>query len=244
MFTPAERALVRDRVFALARSDHRVTGGAVTGSGAVGAEDRWSDIDTAFGVADGVDPYDVLRDWTDVIERELEVVHRFDLVREPTVYRVYLLSNAIELDISLTPASAFGARGPSFQLVFGESSEQPATAAPDADELIGWGWIYVLNARAAIERDRPWQAAHFINSVRDYGLALACVRCGLPAVYARGYHRLPADATEPWRESFMSSLDPSELRRALDVVARAFLTEVSRTDSALGERLRAPLTVA
>ena len=37
--------------------------------------------------------------------------------------------------------------------------------APDVDALIGWGWIYVLNARAAIERGRPWQAERWISAV-------------------------------------------------------------------------------
>ena len=40
MFSPDERTRVRERVLALAREDERVTGGAVTGSAAGGAEDR------------------------------------------------------------------------------------------------------------------------------------------------------------------------------------------------------------
>ena len=49
MFTIEQRDNVRDRVLEMARADPRVTGGALTGSMAIGAEDEWSDIDVTFG---------------------------------------------------------------------------------------------------------------------------------------------------------------------------------------------------
>jgi hypothetical protein len=237
LFSPEERDRVRERVFAIARADERVTGGAVTGSRSVGAEDRWSDVDTAFGVAAGVALDDVLSDWTEALERELDIVHHFDLRHGPTLYRVFLLSSALEVDISLTPASEFGARAATFDLVFGASTEQPQTAAPDVDSLIGFGWIYVLNARAGIERGRPWQAAHWIEAIRDQALALACVRHGLPAAHARGVDRLDPRITTKWEQTLVRSLEPDELRRALAVAAREFVQEVRETRPTLAERL-------
>ena len=79
MFTPEERDRVRRQVLDLARADARITGGALTGSAAAGMDDRWSDVDLAFGLADGVDPEHVLDDWTEALEREFGVVHRWDL---------------------------------------------------------------------------------------------------------------------------------------------------------------------
>jgi hypothetical protein len=234
---------VRERVFEVARADKRITGGAVTGSRSVDAEDRWSDVDTAFGVAAGVAPEAILRDWTELFERELDVVHHFDLDRRSTVYRVFLLSNALEVDVSLTPEREFGARGPNFQLVFGEGAEQPHTTPPELDGLIGFGWIYVLNTRAAIDRGRTWQAAHFIACTRDNGLALACIRHGLPAVYARGVDRLDRRLTRRWEETLVQSLDPNELHRALAVAAREFVREVGEAKPELAERLREPLSL-
>jgi hypothetical protein len=243
MFTAEERDHVRERVFAIARDDERVTGGAVTGSHATGAEDRWSDVDTTFGLAAGVSAEQVLDDWTELIARELDVVHFFDLRRGSTIYRVFLLANSLEVDISLTPADEFRARGPSFQLIFGESAEQTRAPPADIDELIGWGWIYVLNARAAIERGKLWQAEYFIRGTRDHGLALACVRNGLPAAYARGVDRLDAEATRRWDETLVRSLEPNELRRALSIAADAFLEEVGETKPKLAESLREPLSL-
>jgi hypothetical protein len=234
---------VRERVFEIARADDRISGGAITGSRSVGAEDRWSDVDTAFGFVAGTAPEAILRDWTEELERELDIVHQFDLRRAQTIYRVFLLASSLELDISLTPEPEFGARGPNFERVFGTSAEHLHPSPPDVDGLIGWGWIYVLNSRAAIERDRPWQAAHYIACVRDQALALASARHDLPAAYARGVDRLDATVTAPWEETLVRSLDPNELRRALSVAAREFVREVGEARPALAERLREPLSL-
>ena len=230
-------------MFEIARDDERITGGAITGSRSVGAEDRWSDVDTAFGFVADADPDAILRDWTEQLERELDIVHRFDLRRGQTIYRVFLLSSSLELDISLAPEPEFGARGPNFELVFGTSVAGLRPTPPDVDGLIGWGWIYVLNSRAAIERERPWQAAHYIACVRDHALARASVREDLPSAHARGVDRLDADVTSPWEETLVRSLDANELRRALSVAAREFLHEVGEARPTIAERLREPLSL-
>jgi len=53
MFTAEQRDHVRQRILELAKTDPRVTAGAFTGSMAFGGGDRWSDIDVAFGIAEG-----------------------------------------------------------------------------------------------------------------------------------------------------------------------------------------------
>ncbi|MFL5798183.1 MAG: hypothetical protein ACJ77A_09645 [Actinomycetota bacterium] len=242
MFTPEERDRTRDRVLELAREDPRITGGAVTGSGSAGAEDRWSDIDLAFGVADEASPEAVLDDWTQLLTGELGVIHHWDLRRERTIYRVYLLPGGLELDIAVTPAAKFGAYGPRFRLMFGESVERPHSPPPSLDEIVGWGWIYAFTARTAIARERPWTAEYWISALRDQALALACLRLGEPTDYARGFHRLPSEVVAPYEKALVRSLEPAELRRALGLATQLFLAEVREHDPELGERLRAPLS--
>jgi len=55
VFTPEARTALRDTLTDAARRDARITGVALTGSASVDAEDRWSDIDLAFGVAASAD---------------------------------------------------------------------------------------------------------------------------------------------------------------------------------------------
>jgi hypothetical protein len=85
---------VRARVLDLARTDPRVTAGALTGSTAVGADDDRQS--SQFGVLD-----------------------HFDLRSGSTVYRVFLLPSGLEVDVAVTPHQAFGARGPRFRTLFG-----------------------------------------------------------------------------------------------------------------------------
>ena len=49
------------------------------------------------------------------------MLHHWDLRSGPTVYRVFLLPGGLELDVAVTPAAEFGAHGPKFRLLFGES---------------------------------------------------------------------------------------------------------------------------
>jgi len=55
MYTPEDREKIRSELVALARDDPRITGAALTGSASVGREDRYSDIDLAFGVRTAAD---------------------------------------------------------------------------------------------------------------------------------------------------------------------------------------------
>jgi hypothetical protein len=244
VFTPEERESVRERVFELARADARVSGGALTGSAVAGTGDRWSDVDTSFGLADGVDPETVLADWTAELERDPGVVHHWDLQHGGTIYRVLLMSGGLELNIAVTPAPEFGARGPKFRLLFGESVEHPPAPPPDMQGLIGWGWVYVLSTRAAIARGRLWQAEHYVSAIRDHALELACIRHGEPHGYGRGFDRLPADVLAPYEEALVRALDERELRRALVAATELFLAEVEAVDPELAKRLREPLREA
>jgi hypothetical protein len=244
VFTPEERQRVRDRVFELARADTRVSGGALTGSAVAGTEDRWSDVDTSFGIADGVDPEAVLDDWTAQLEDEPGVLHHWDLHHAGTIYRVLLMPGGLELNIAVTPAAEFGARGPKFRLLFGESVEHPTAPPPDTGELIGYGWLYVVNTRTAIGRGRFWQAEHYVSAVRDHALDLASVRHGEPHGYGRGFDRLSADVRAPYERALVRSVDEGELRRALAAATELFLGEVREVEPELAERLREPLREA
>jgi len=210
----------------------------------VEGEDRWSDIDLSFGVIDDVEPEAVLDDWTEKLGGELGVLHHWDLRSGPTIYRVFLLPGGLELDIAVTSAGQFGARGPKFKLLFGQGVERAATPPPAAGDLIGMGWLSSLDARNAIERGRPWAAEYWIGSVRDQALALACLRLGEPPAYARGIDRLPGEVAAPYEEALVRSLDPDELERALRVASELFVAEVSEVDPELARRLMSPLAVA
>lgn len=238
MFTTQHRDHVRHHVLELAKADSRVTGGALTGSTAFSSGDAWSDVDVAFGVVDGISLESVLGDWTQALDQAFGVLDHFDLPSGPSIYRVFLLSSGLEVDVAVTPAEKFGARGPNFRPLFGTHQKLEPTPPPDARYLIGLAWHHVLHARSCIERHQPWQAEYWISELRNHTLALACLRLGESAVYGRGIDRLPAIVTDPFADALVRSLDEPELRRALAVATRRLIDELEAWDAALCARLK------
>ena len=198
---------------------------AEVGSRATGPGDRWSDIDLTFGVAAGTTVAEILAAWTPEIEREFDAVPLFDLPYLSTIYRVFLFPGLLQVDLSFTPAHEFGALGPKFKLLFGEAVTRSAVASPSATHRFGLAVHHALRARICIERERFWQAEYWISSLRDEALALACMKRGLIAAYARGDDELPEDVRGVFVGALVRSLDRAELTRALGVAIQGLLGE-------------------
>jgi predicted nucleotidyltransferase len=224
--TAEERGRVRERVLELASADERVVAAAIVGSLAHGGGDEWSDLDLTFAVADGVAVADVLDDFTRFAVEELDAVRLLDLDRRGTTYRVFLLPDWLQVDLSFTPAADFRQGSPRFRLVFGTHRvEHPPP--PPADDLFGWAVVFARHARVCVERRRWWQAEHMISTVRDNGLTLACLHRGLPTGFGRGFDELPADVLEAFGDGLVRSLDRDELLRALAVVVEGLLRQTA-----------------
>jgi hypothetical protein len=239
VFTVEERDAVRGRLLDLAQDDPTVSAAAITGSAAAESADRWSDVDLAFGIRG--DMSQALLHWTSVVYTEFAALHHWDLPSGSSIYRVFLLPGCLEVDIAFTPESDFGPRGPNWRTVFGATVEVPTTEPPGRDDLVGLAWHHVLHARICIERGKPWQAEWLISGVRDHVLALACVRLGYPARFAKGADLLPHEITATVEPTLVRGLDEAELRRALSAAAAALTAELKRGDAALADRLRPTL---
>jgi len=238
MYTQDDREELRRRLLDHARRDTRISGAAVTGSGSAGNLDAWSDIDLAFGVRDASSLGAVLDDFTTLMRRDEQAVDTVDVVREPWVYRVFLLPNTLQVDLAFAPATHFGARAPTFRLVFGEATEPGHVPPPDARELVGYAWLYALHVRSAIARRKLWQADYMLSAMRDQVIALACVRLGLPAREARGADQLPPEVTRPLEATLVGVLRGGDFTRAFTGTANALVDEVRYVDERLAERLR------
>jgi hypothetical protein len=227
VFTVEQRDALRERLLRLAEEDDRVVAGAAVGSLAVDRGDRFSDLDLTFGIADHVPLADVLDDWTRTLIDELDAVRLVDLERGPTTYRVFLLPDALQFDLSMTPGAQFRPAGPRFRLLFGETGagESDAPTPPIAGDLFGWGVIYALHARACIERGRSWQAEHYVGAVRDHALSLACLREGVVAVQARGYDDLSAETLARFADAHVGAVERGALGAALAASVRALIRE-------------------
>jgi hypothetical protein len=225
MFSVEERGRVRERLLELADADPRIVAGAEIGALAQGGGDRWSDLDLTFGVAADETVDAVLADWTATVQREFDAAHLFDLPFQTSIYRVFLLPGNLQVDLSFTPESDFGALGPRFTLLFGEAVERDAVSHPSPQHLLGLGAHHVVRARICIERGRFWQAEYWISAARDEALTLACLRLGLEASYGRGFDQLSATTLAPASAALVRTLEREELLRALRQAIELLLQE-------------------
>ncbi|MDX3656466.1 hypothetical protein PV646_04020 [Streptomyces sp. ID05-26A] len=232
MFSVSERDQLRRDLVNAADVDPRVVGAALTGSAAVGREDRWSDIDFALSVERDVDA--VVVDWTALMYACGAVGH-LDVRHGTTLFRVFLMRSTLQVDIAFWPSDQFGATGPTFKLLFGETNEVPQSGQPDQEHLVGLAWLYALHARSSIARGRGWQAVHMINGMRDHVMSLWCLREGVNAVQGRGLDDL-RDAGA-FAGTLVLSTHPDELRRAFHVLTELLLGEISEPE--LREAVRA-----
>jgi len=232
---------VRAEIIAAARADGRLTGVALTGSASTGREDRWSDIDLALGVSGASQIEPVVADWTSRMRAEHGAVHHLDVRRDAWLYRVFLLSNSLQVDLAFAPEAEFGPRGPTFRLLSGNAKELPHAQAQTAEELIGFAWLYALHVRSAAARGKLWQAEYMVSAARDYVFAAACRRHGFPTGEGRGIDQLPDSVTRPLRGALVARLEPDEIVRAFGVVVERLLDEARCSDPRLATRLEPAL---
>ncbi len=237
MFTSKERDTIRNQILEKAQGDFRLSGGAITGSFVLGNEDRWSDVDLAFGVI-GQDKVEAtLKDFTQFMYDNYDCYHHLDVLSGDWTYRVFFLNNTLQVDIAFVHDEQFRARAPSFKLVFGKSLEPHYNPPRQVDVLVGWAWLYALHVRTSLARQKYWQSEYYISGIRDYVISMMCLRHNLPTTEGRGVDSLPIDLRTSLEAGLMSSLHPAELRRAFEAIIEVFIVELGRTNKDLCERL-------
>jgi hypothetical protein len=241
VFTSQRREQIRGELVAAAKADSRIGGAAHLGSAALGQLDRWSDIDLALCLVPDADMNQVLADWTSRLYRDYAAVANYDVSRGDILYRVFLLDNTLQVDLSFWPANEFRAVGPKFSLIFGAAREPISAPVPDSKDLIGMAWLYALHVRSSIARSRLLQAEYMLSGMRDNVLALMCQRQGVAAVQGRGLDDLTEEQKVRAAECLARSLEPAELKRAFRLAVDALLEEVRFADSGLATKLEGTL---
>jgi nucleotidyltransferase-like protein len=247
MFTEEARGRLLDQLLEAARADEAVTTAALVGSLARGDADRWSDIDLALGLASGAHQSSVVDRWTGVVARVAAgsglraVADRLDVRAGPALYRVFLLQDSLQVDVSFWPAGTLASTGEPLTLVFGDPVPTAPGAQPDPQVDVGRGWLHALHARSALARGRPWQAVQMLDGLRESVISLACRRHGLPASQGRGVDRLPAALRSALADTLPSGPTAPALHAAFTAGLRLLQEEVELIDPELAARLREPL---
>ncbi len=72
----------------------------------------------------------VLKDFSERMYHDHRALHHLDVPSGAWIYRVFLLPNTLQVDLAFAPAVYFGARGPTFRLLFGDAVELPSISPP------------------------------------------------------------------------------------------------------------------
>jgi hypothetical protein len=241
VFSPHEREQIRGELVAAAREDPNIGGAAHLGSAALGQLDRWSDVDLALCLEADTDVNRVLFDWTTRLYRDHGAVANYDVWHGKVLYRVFLLDNTLQVDLSFWPSTELRAAGTKFSLIFGSAQEPLPDPVPDSNDLIGMSWLYALHVRSSLARSRLLQAEHMLSGMRDNVLALKCKRHRVASVQGRGLDDLPEEQRVRAAECLARSLEPTELKRAFRLTVDTLLEEVRFADPGLATRLEHPL---
>ncbi|WP_431952006.1 hypothetical protein [Nocardia lijiangensis] len=237
VFDEQQRAHIREALIAAAETDVRITAAAVTGSVALGREDRWSDIDLAFRLSADAVETDVVADWTRRMYDDFDVVDHLDVFRASARFRVFLRADSLQIDLAFWATEPEFGTLPAFHLVYGDGGPHPARPDPDAAQVIGTGWLYALHARSSLARGRIWQAQHMLDGLREQVLVLACLRHHTNPVQGRGHDDLPAELLTDLQTTLATGLDPTRQRSAFDALVRALLTETAHVDPERAQRI-------
>jgi hypothetical protein len=237
MFSRDEREQIRAALVYAAQADFNITGAAHLGSAAADRLDDWSDIDFALCLSRDAVADDVVASWTDRMYNDHRAVAHCDVRRGETLYRVFLLRNTLQVDLSFWPADRFRATGPKFRLIFGIANESQPPLIESAAELTGLAWLYGLHVRSSIARHRLLQAEYMLSNMRNRVIALACLRTGLSTSEGRGFDDLSIDQKSGFVECYPSALTADELQRAFQRTTSALLNEIRLRDSDLAEKI-------
>jgi hypothetical protein len=241
IFTPDERERLRDELVSAAQQDANLCGAAHTGSAALSLLDRWSDIDLALCLKATASPtalYDqVIAEWTTRLYQRHDAVAHMDVMRGTTLFRVFLLKNTLQVDVAFWRAEDFGATGPNFRLIFGQTKPPRPEAQSNPQALIGMAWLYALHVRSSLARGRVLQAEYMLSGMRNYVFELACLRCGVIAKQGRGLDDLSAVERDAVARCIPRSLDPDELKRSFQITIDLLVREIRPVDAELENKL-------
>ena len=247
LFSPERRQEILDRILVALRTDNRIAGVLVVGSGAVGFEDAYSDIDLCVVVAAEDDVNAVFREWRTRIEEILPVIHCIEITYGPNNYLyAFLLDGFLELDIGFLCLTNLFAKRERWKIIFDRSgkiedimrSRWEERAKPDIKDAylsrINGIWHYIIHVVVALKRRQPWRALHYLEVIRNRTVELAGLRMGLETKHFRQVDQMPNEFLTELRRTLVSSTDTVDIMRALKAATRCFFREARFLDKMLG----------
>jgi len=254
-YSPAAREATLNRLLTALRSDERIAGLLVVGSGAEGFEDIYSDIDlcAVTALADDVKP--AFQEWGVKIREMLPVFHSVESVQGANIYLwILLLENFLGIDLCFLCLDDLHARRNRWKTVFDRSgriedimqSSWKNRSKPNLEEIyrsedllnrLGSIWHYISYAAVAIQRDQPWRAVYEIEQIRNQTIELRGLREELETKRFRYVDQMSENFLAGLEETLVLSLRSVDLMNALRAATTCFFHETQHFDKMLDIKL-------
>ena len=249
-YSPATREATLNRLLTALRSDKRITGLLVVGSGAEGFEDVYSDIDLCAVTTLADDVRSAFQEWGVKIREMLPVFHSVESVRGANIYLwILLLENFLEIDLCFLCLDDLEARRNRWKTVFDRSgriedimqSSWESRPKPNLEETyryrLGSILHYISYAAVAIQRDQPWRAMYEIEQIRNQTVELRGLREELETKRFRHVDQMSDDFLMSLEQTLVLSLRRVDLMNVLRAATTCFFREAQHYDKMLNLNL-------
>jgi len=247
LFSPQEREEILNRLLSALKGDPRIAGVLVVGSGAVGFDDCYSDIDISVVATNEKDVLPVYQEWRARIEKLLPVIHCCEVIYGPNSYLyAFLLDGFAELDAGFVCLANLVARRQRWKIAFDRSGkiedimrsswEKKSEVDARAGYLnrIDGIWHYIIHVPVALKRGQPWMALHYLEIIRNRTVELAGLRHRLETKNFRYVDRMPKGFLSELQKSLVSTVDHTAIMNALRVATTCFFHQARALDQMLG----------
>lgn len=249
-YSPAERESTLNRLLTALRSDQRIAGLLVVGSGAEGFADVYSDIDLCAVTTSADDVRPAFQEWGVKIGEMLPVFHSVESVRGANIYLwILLLENFLEIDLCFFCLDDLHARRNRWKTVFDRSgriedimqSSWKDRPKPNLEEIyryrLGSIWHYISYAAVAVQRNQPWRALYEIGQIRNQTIELHGLREALETKRFRHVDQMSEDFLTSLEQTLILSLRSVNLMNALRAATACFFREARHFDKVLDLKL-------
>ena len=249
-YSPATREAILNRLLTVLRSDKRLAGLLVVGSGAEGFEDDHSDIDLCAVTTSADDVRFAFQDWGVKIREMLPVFHSLESVRAANIYLwVIFLENFLEVDLCFLCLDDLRATRNRWKTIFDRSgriedimqSSWENRPKPNLEEAyhtrISSIWHCIKHAAIAVQRKQLWRAIFELELIRDRTIELRGLREELETKRFRQVDQMSAEFLVELEETLVSSLNETDIMNALKAATACFFQEARHFDEILDIRI-------
>ncbi len=245
-YSPATREAILDRLLNALRSDKRLVGLLVVGSGAEGFEDDHSDIDLCAVTTSADDVRPAFQEWGEKIRQMLPTFHSLESPRAPNIYLwVFFLENFLEIDLCFLCLNDLRATRNRWNTILDRSgriesimqSSWENRPKPDLEEAYRFRlssiWHCIKHAAIAVQRQQPWRAIYELEQIRDRVIELRGLREELETKRFRHVDQMPEDFLTDLEQTLVLSLKGVDIMNALRAATTCFFNEARQYDKIL-----------